>query len=202
MAGSLHVVGIGGAIRDGSTSEAALAWMMAALAGDGWETTQFKGADLSFPLYDPSGATPIDAKLERFIEAVRHCDALVISSPVYHGGAPGLLKNAIDHLQPLASDRRPYLTGRSVCCIAAGGGLAGAVSTLSGLRDIVVALRGWPVPMQVPISSSLRPFEADGSCSDAKVEKLLKAAVSDLSSFARGAYVAQAAAAVSAEQAA
>lgn len=180
----LKIVGIGGALRDGSTSDAALSWMLAALDSRGVATRIFKGRDLDFPIYDPTGPAA-DPRLDPYLEAVRDCDALVISSPVYHGGPSGLIKNAIDHLQPLMGDTRSYLTGRAVCCLAAGGGLQGAVGTLSALRAVVHSLRGWPTPMQVPINSSTKPFDAEGACTDPKLEKMLNAAIDDLLSFAR-----------------
>jgi len=102
----------------------------------------------------------------------------------------GLIKNAIDYMTDLMEDTRPYLTGRAVCCIAAGGGLPGAVTALSSLRDIVHALRGWPTPMQVPINSSAKPFAEDGSCTDPKLTKMIQAAQDDVWSFTRAAVLA------------
>jgi FMN reductase len=185
MMNSLRVVGIGGALREGSTSDAALTWMLASLRQQGCETTAFKGADLNFAAYDPSCSHADEPGLKTYLDAVRGCDAVVIASPVYHGGPSGLIKNAIDHLQPLMGDRRSYLTGRPVSCLAAGGGLQGAVSTLSALRCVVHALRGWPTPMQVPINSSSKHFDEDGACTDAKLEQMLVAARDDLLCFAR-----------------
>jgi len=183
MGAKLKVVGIGGAIRNGSTSEMALQWMVHALRARGVEASVFTGRDLDFPLFDPNEEAR-STRLDRYLAAVRECDAMVVASPVYHGGPSGLLKNALDHLQPLASDPRCYLSGRAVACVAAGGGLAGAVSTLSALRDVVHALRGWPVPMQVPINSSAKPFDAEGQCADPKLTKALRAAVEDVVTFA------------------
>ena len=175
-----RIVGIGGALREGSTSDAALAWMITSLREQDCETTTFKGADLDFPAYDPSGPQTDEHRLAPYLDAVRNCDVVVISSPVYHGGPSGLIKNAIDHLQPLMGDRRSYLAGRPVSCIAAGGGLQGAVSTLSALQCGVHALRGWPTPMQVPINSSSKPFEENGACTDLKLEKMPVAVRDDL----------------------
>lgn len=183
MAVGLKVVGIGGAIREGSTSETALSWMMDALLSRGADISVFTGRDIDFPLFDPNDPA-CDTRIDRYLTAIRDCDALVIASPVYHGGPSGLLKNALDHLQPLAGDRRCYLSGRPVACVAAGGGLAGAVSTLSAMRDVVHALRGWPVPMHVPINSSAQPFDAGGGCVDPKLGTSLNAALDDLVAFA------------------
>ena len=181
---AINVVGIGGAIREGSTSDTALGWMARELEERGAHVTVFKGRDIDFPLYDPTGASEPDGRLTAYLEAVRTCDALMISTPVYHGGPSGLVKNAIDHLQPLMTDERPYLTGRAVCCIAAGGGLPGAVASLSAMRDVIHALRGWPTPMQVPINASSHPFDDQGQCADPKLDRTLTAALDDLVGFA------------------
>ena len=180
----VRIVGMGGAVRPSSTSEQALRLFLKGLRERGAETSLFLGSDLDFPLYDPVTPTKVP-RIDRFVETVRQCDALVIATPVYHGAVTGLIKNAIDHLTELMNDTRPYLTGRPVCCIAAGGGLPGAVTALSSLRDIVHALRGWPTPMQVPINSSTKPFDEDGSCNDPKLTKMIVAAQDDLCSFTR-----------------
>lgn len=180
----VRVVGIGGALRESSTSETALNWMLFSLKTEGCETSSFVGADLEFAMFSPRGGND-DERLAGYLEAVRNADAVVLSSPVYHGAPSGLIKNAIDHLQPLMDDNRTYLTGRPVLCMAAGGGLQGAVNTLSSLRDIVHALRGWPTPMQVPISSSAKPFDEHGDCTDSRLEKTMLAARDNLLSFVR-----------------
>jgi FMN reductase len=182
MKNPIKIVGMGGATRTASTSEKALRYFLAGLEKRGASIEAFVGADLDFAIYDPY-AKLTDPRALRFIEAVRGCDALVIATPVYHGSVSGLVKNAIDYLTPLADDVRPYLTGRAVTCIAAGGGLPGAVGTLSALRYTVHALRGWPTPMHIPINSSAAPFNEAGTLLDAKLAKTFAAAEEDLWSF-------------------
>ena len=175
------IVGLGGSMRANSASALALDWMLAHLRDQGAETASVSGAQINFPMFD--GGSEADPAVGRWVEAVRNCDALIVATPVYHGAPSGLIKNALDHLQPLNDDRRPYLTGRAVCCIAAGGGVTGAVTALSCLRDVVHALRGWPTPMHVPIDSSAKPFDEAGTLVHARTEKLLTAALGDLALF-------------------
>ena len=88
----------------------------------------------------------------QLIEAVREADAIIIATPGYHGGVSGLVKNALDTLEELRADDRPYLDGRAVGCIVTAYGWQAAGSVLTSLRSIVHALRGWPTPF-----GALRP---------------------------------------------
>jgi FMN reductase len=44
---------------------------------------------------------------------VRAADVLVIATRGYHSGISGLVKNALDTLEELRDDERPYLDGRA-----------------------------------------------------------------------------------------
>ena len=83
------------------------------------------------------------------VEAVRAADGLIIASPGYHGSISGLVKNALDGLEDLRDDVRPYLDGRAVGLIVRADGPQAGDSTLAALRAIVHALRGWPTPLGV-----------------------------------------------------
>ena len=48
------------------------------------------------------------------MRAVSAADGLIIASPGYHGGISGLVKNALDYVEDLRGDARPYLDGRAV----------------------------------------------------------------------------------------
>lgn len=146
------IVGIGGTTRNGSSSERLLHQALAAAATIGADTLAFTGERLLFPIYGT--AKPGAAELE-FIEALRRCDGVVIASPGYHGSVSGMVKNALDYVEELRGDARPYLEGRPVGLIAAAAGWQAGGSTLQHLRSIVHALRGWPTPLGVIANSSL-----------------------------------------------
>ena len=94
---------------------------------------------------------------------MRSADAVVISSPGYHGTVSGLVKNALDYLEELRTDERPYLDGRPVGLIAVARGWQAAVSTLATLRQITHALRGWPAPFGLTVNSAVTTFDQQGT---------------------------------------
>ena len=98
------------------------------------------------------------------VEAVRAADGLLIAAPGYHGTISGLVKNALDYLEDLSKDSRPYLDGRAVGLIATAYGDQATMSTLITMRAIVHALRGWPTPMGATIRTYHGLFSPDGEC--------------------------------------
>jgi FMN reductase len=169
---SVHVVGIGGSIRGDSQSERALAIALAAAEKAGARTTMINGAGLMLPFYDPATEErPPNAV--HLVEQLRSADGVLLVSPGYHGTVSGLVKNALDYVEDLRDDERPYLDGRAVGCVAAARGWQAAVTTLTALRSIVHALRGWPTPLGAAVNSASVTFD-DGGCSDPKVEDTLR----------------------------
>ncbi len=159
------IVGFGGTTRNGSTSDRALRVALAAAERHGAKVEAFFGTDLAFPMYHPHQAVE-DLRALRFVNALRRADGIIIASPGYHGGVSGLVKNAIDHIEMLRQDARPYFEGRAVGCIACAAGWQATASTLASLRSIVHSLRGWPTPLGVMLNSTAISFSAKGECSD------------------------------------
>lgn len=154
---NVRIVGIGGSVDAGSQSEAALQAALARAESRGASTQVFTGADIDFPPFY-TGA-PIPTAARNYLEVVRVADAVVISSPGYHGTISGVVKNALDYLEELRGDRRPYLDGRAVGLVAVARGWQASVNTLTTLRQIVHALRGWPTPYGVTVNSTVTRFD-------------------------------------------
>jgi len=148
------IVGIGGTTRAGSTSERTLIKALDAVERIGARARLFGGAFLSkLPIYDPSLADS-SPELGELLEAVRGADGVLIATPGYHGSVSGLIKNALDSLEGLSKDPRPYFEGRAVGCIVTADGWQACGTTLAALRTIVHALRGWPTPLGVAFNPS------------------------------------------------
>jgi FMN reductase len=153
----LHVVGLGGTGRPGSTTERALVAALEAAARAGCSTQLVGAAGMPAELYDPGQPERSDAA-RTLVEALRRADGLLIATPSYHGGISGLVKNAIDFVEDTRDESRPYFEGRAVGCIVVADGPQALGSTLASLRAIVHALRGWPTPYAVTLNSRDRPF--------------------------------------------
>ncbi len=161
------IVGLGGTVRPASSSETALVRALAVAREAGARTEMFGGPFLAgLPIYNPHEPCA-NADQARLIEAVRTADGVIVASPGYHGSISGLVKNALDCLEALNGDERPYLDGRAVGCIVAASGAQAAGSTLAALRAIVHALRGWPTPFGATLAAP-RLFDEAGEFCDAR----------------------------------
>lgn len=184
MRPSVTVVGIGGSTRAGSTAESVLRTVLAEAERLGAEVRLIAGPDLRMPLYDPRELVH-SPQVTRLISEIAAADGIVLSSPAYHGSISGLVKNALDHVEELREDVRPYFTDRPVGCVAVGQGWRGAVSTLAALRDTVFALRGWPTPLGVALNTADVGFKPGGRCSDDRLQAQLETMAGQVVEFAR-----------------
>jgi len=157
------VLGVGGTGRPGSTTERALAIALEGAEQGGARVHMF-GADFlgALPLFQPHQPGRCAHALE-FLDAISRADGLIVATPSYHGGVSAMVKNALDYLEDLRDDPRPYLDGRAVGCVITSEGCQAAGVTLSALRSIVHALRGWPTPLGATVNTEVpRPVTGDG----------------------------------------
>jgi FMN reductase len=168
---TLRVLALGGTYRPHSTTEQALRIALEGAADLGAEV-KLLGAPL----------VPVAAAL---LDEVRRADGLIIGSPGYHGGISGLVKNALDYLEELREEAHPYLDGKPVGCIATGAGWQATTTTMSALRDVVHALRGWPTPLGVGVNTTEASIPAGGPCSVPSVHAQLRLVGEQVVRFAR-----------------
>ena len=177
----MRIVGIGGSMRAGSSTELLVRAVLAAAADGGATTTIITARALALPPYEPRPAQ--SARLRALLDAVRAADALVIGSPGYHGGVSGLVKNALDYFEELAHDERPYLDGLPVACVATASGWQAAAGTLRSLRDTVHALRGWPTPLGIAVNTASELLDDAGRFHDPRLTEQVHAIASQLIRF-------------------
>ena len=157
---AIRVVGIGGSLSAQSASLAALKIALEGAAEGGAETELFDIRSLDLPMYSPD-LREVPASVHRLCDAVHAAAGLLWSSPLYHGTISGSFKNALDWFQ-LLSDRKPaYLTDKVVGLISTAGGTQG-LQAVNTMEFVVRALRGWAVPLVIPIPQAWRVFDREG----------------------------------------
>ncbi|WP_067440950.1 NADPH-dependent FMN reductase [Nocardioides jensenii] len=184
MPDPVRILCLGGSTRPGSSSEQALRVSATAARRLGAEIEVIAGRDLILPIYDTE-TRERPALGTRLVKAVRRTDGVIIASPGYHGSMSGMIKNALDYLEDLRNDDRPYLDGIPVGLIAVAYGWQATASTLSGLRTTVHALRGWPTPLGAAVNASTPIFGVEGNCVDDSARFQLETVAEQVTSFAQ-----------------
>jgi FMN reductase len=177
------IVGLGGTTRENSSSERALTVALAAAAHAGAATVRLGAAELDLPMYAPENSTRTPNAL-RLLDYVRRADGLIVSSPGYHGAMSGLVKNALDYVEDLREDSRPYLDGRAFGTIAVAQGWSATIHTISALRSIAHALRAWPTPMAAAVNTTEQVFDPSGEVADVKIRMQLELVAAQVIEFA------------------
>lgn len=178
------VVALGGTTSPGSSTEKALRIALEGAAAGGAETLLISGPELELPIYAWERKDRNAAAIH-LIASLRRADGIIIGSPGYHGSLSGLIKNALDYVEDMSGDEWPYFHGRPVGAVATGAGWQGAVMTLTALRSIVHALRGWNTPLGVAISTAQPMFDKAGACLDEKIGTMLRAMGQEVAEAAR-----------------
>lgn len=160
------IVGLGGTTRPDSTSETALRLALAAAERLGARTACLTGPEIDLPHYDPAQEGRCD-RARRLVALLREADGVILSSPAYHGGPSGMIKNALDYTEDMRDDARPYLDERAVGLIVAAYGAQAMGTTLTSLRSVVHALRGWPTPLAITLDGQEGPFRDGQPATDA-----------------------------------
>ncbi|MEE4188947.1 MAG: NAD(P)H-dependent oxidoreductase [Roseobacter sp.] len=152
-----RLLGLSGALRKDSTNSKLLR-EAARLFGD----CTFVEADLNLPLYDGDleDASGVPESVALLARQITEADAVVISTPEYNKGPPGVLKNALDWVSRTKGG--PW-KGKPLAVMSAAAGRAG------GERAQMV-LRGFMVPFQprilqgpeVHLADSSNEFDAEG----------------------------------------
>ena len=159
--GHALVIGLGGSLRNPSRSLSALEVAVDAAAEAGATVRVFDLRGLDLPFFVPGRAPSAGA--EEFLDATFEADGMIWSSPMYHGSISGTFKNALDWFELLRERDPPYLTDKVVGLISAAGGAQG-LQAVNTMEYVVRALRGFAIPMVVPIAARIA-FDAEGNVS-------------------------------------
>jgi len=119
----------------------------------------------------PASALELSARISR-------ADAIVIVTPEYSSGYPGVLKNALDYLKP-EYKRKPF--GIITVSSAEGG-----IMCLFSLRQVILHLGGVPIPAAFHVFRVQESFDAEGNPLDAHLQKRAKDYFDELLWFTEG----------------
>ena len=179
----MRVVGLGGSLRERSYSRAALQQALTFAGERGLETELLDLRALDLPMYRPdipADAYPTQylASINHLLDACRQADAFIWSSPCYHGTVSGVFKNALDFIEYLNHDERPYLHACPIGLIAVNDQV-----TFASMIAAVHELRGWAAPTQVVVRRTL--FSPEMVLEDERSLLRMQRQVDELISFTR-----------------
>jgi FMN reductase len=172
MQETVRIVGMGGSMAETSTSLAALKIALSGAEEMGAIVELFDIREMNLPYYVRGIANPPEAAL-RLADATCRAQGMIWSSPLYHGTISGAFKNAIDWLDILSDREPPFLSDKIIGLVSTAGGMHG-LQAINTMEFCVRALRGWAVPLVMPIAQAWKAFDANGRLLDEKVEGQLK----------------------------
>jgi NAD(P)H-dependent FMN reductase len=142
---------------------------------DGIESDLLDLAEYDFPIMEERLRQRDDPPpgLTEFSERIARADALVLVTPEYNSGYPGVLKNALDYLLP-EYRRKP------VGIISVSAGPWGGLSALAQLRQVVLSLGALPIPAKFPVRKVQSAFDEEGETEDPAYEKSAQRFIDEL----------------------
>ncbi|MCB0720285.1 MAG: NAD(P)H-dependent oxidoreductase [Bacteroidetes bacterium] len=134
-----RIVGIAGSLRKGSYNRALLRAAIEC-APEGMTLEELPIDDV--PLYnadiDIDGSRPV--AVERLKERIRAADGVLLVSPEYSHGVPGVLKNALDWASRKGNGKGSPMAGKPVGIIGASTGGSGTMRGQEQLKLVVAGM--------------------------------------------------------------
>ncbi len=141
----------------------------------GIETELIDLKELNLPMMEERLRFRDDAgsNIVEFSAKIARASSILIVTPEYSGGYPGVLKNALDYLRP--EYRRKPFGIVTVSAVATGG-----ILCLSSLRQIILHMGGVPIPASLMVPNVQQAFDAEGNPTDPKLNQQAKAFLDEL----------------------
>jgi NAD(P)H-dependent FMN reductase len=174
--GALNIPVIVGSTRRGRQTPKVARFIQRRLEErDGIESDLLDLAEYDFPIMEERLRQREDPPpgLTEFSDRIARADALVIVTPEYNSGYPGVLKNALDYLLP-EYRRKPV----GISSVSAGPW--GGLSALTQLRQVVLSLGALPIPAKFPVRKVQSSFNDAGETEDPAYEKSATRFIDDL----------------------
>lgn len=166
----MKVVGISGSLRSGSWNTQLLETVLQMMPADA-APSRLSPGDL--PLFNEDLETdPPEAVLD-FQAQVDSAGGIVVCTPEYNLGMPGVLKNAFDWLSRPPAQQLPKLQGKPVLLMGTSPGPYGTISAQNGAVQMFRALRMPLCPGFLAIPSAHESFR-DGKLDNDKLRTRLQ----------------------------
>lgn len=173
MSDAIRILAISGSLRQQSLNTALLrAAQLLALPGIEFEIATLHG----IPLYDGDleEKEGIPAAVEALKLRIVASDGLLLSTPEYNNGIPGVFKNAIDWLSRPPADSDRVFAGRPVAVIGASPGGFGTILAQNAWLPVLrtLGLNHW-AEGRLMASRAHQAFDAAGELTDEKLRQQL-----------------------------
>lgn len=181
--GALVVCGIAGSLRQGSYNRALLRAAQE-LAPEGMEVRIFDRM-AEIPLFNQDVEAEGDPEpVQALKQAIGQAQALLIATPEYNHGVPGVLKNAIDWAS--RPPRSAVLAGKPAAIFGASPGITGTARAQSQLRQAFVFTQT-PALLQpeILVYRAHEKFDEQGRLTDEKTREFVGKLLRELADWTR-----------------
>jgi chromate reductase len=179
----LVVCGIAGSLRRGSYNRALLR-AARELAPDDMDVRIFDRVG-ELPLFDQDVEAAGDPEpVQALKRAIGEADALLVATPEYNHGVPGVLKNAVDWASrpPLGA----VLAGKPTAILGASPGVTGTARAQAQLRQAFVFTDTPVLPQpEILVYRANEKFDAEGRLTDEKTREFVGRLLRQLADWTR-----------------
>jgi len=158
-----RVVGFAGSLRRGSYNRG----LLRAVAELAPETMEFEAVSIDgVPLYNQDvEEAGVPGAVEALRQAVAAAEGLLIATPEYNHGVPGVTKNAVDWLS--RPPRHSVLDGKPVAILGASPGITGTARGQSQLRQAFESTNSPVMPQpEILVYRAHEKFDDTGRLTD------------------------------------
>jgi chromate reductase, NAD(P)H dehydrogenase (quinone) len=182
MSDEIHILGIAGSLRAASFNRALLR-AAKELAPHQLRIEIFDLAPI--PLYNGDVESKGDPPpVTAFKQAIAQADGILMATPEYNHGVPGVMKNAVDWAS--RPPRGAPLNGKPVGIIGASPGMTGSARGQSQLRQAFEFTNSYCMPQpEILVFRAHEKFDAQGKLTDEKTAEFLKAYLTALGEWVR-----------------